>query len=236
MSFQACNWASEQRVGDPVLKLLLLTLANYAGPNGEASWYSQAKMSYDTEIPDRSLRRYLQKLVEMELISVEPRTNADGTKTTSLITVLMRPAANLAGGYSTDHRPNPGVTTGQNGGAPSANKVAGQESPKNNQEKPLVLSLPLDGQLKPPKPKKIKHQIPKDFAITEDHICFAGERNFDRSEARFMFDKFKAYHQGKGSLMLDWNACWRTWVLNQVGFRDARDPSNHKPYSNNPII
>ena len=115
MSFQASNWANQQRLGygNSALKVILLTLANYAGPNGESSWYSQAKMSYDTEIPERSLRRHLKTLVEMGLITIEPRKNSDGTKTTSLITLKMHPEANMADG---DQRPKSGVTSGQYGG------------------------------------------------------------------------------------------------------------------------
>lgn len=241
MSWQATSWAIGQRVGDPSLKMLLLVIGGYANAEGEM-WYSQEKIADDTEISVRTLRRHLHKLVDLGLISVEQRRRGDGTKDTALITVLMAPPAKLApeankaSGGKASHRTKTGGTTGQIGTPPPDTKVAGQESSEIHQEESLFSAEWENPSAPTVKPKKIKHQIPASFAITEDHMRFARERDFEPAEARLMFEKFKAYHQGKGSLMLDWNACWRTWVLNQVGFRNARDPSNHKPFSNNPII
>lgn len=123
MSIQALNWAIQQRVGDASLKLLLQTLCNYANTEDQL-WHTQDRISYDTEIPVRTLRRKLELLVERGFIAIEERRRDDGTKTSSLITILMQPA-NLADG---DHRPKEGVTTGQKGGAPPATKMAGQDS------------------------------------------------------------------------------------------------------------
>lgn len=213
MSYQASNWACEQRVGNPVLKLLLMTLANYAGPKGEASWYSQTQMSYDTEIPERSLRRHLQKLVEMGLIETEARKTPAGTKTTSLIRVMMYPPAKLASGLSTGQ--NEGEPPAKTGGQPPANMMAGQEQPSNNQEQ-----TDRGGETsKVTKAKSRQVPIPEDLAISSENLRFARERGFEADQARFMFDKFKSHHQAKGSLMVKWDAAWRTWVLNQVGFQ-----------------
>lgn len=134
MSWQAVTWATRCRVGDASEKLLLMTLANYANEDGE-SWYSQERLSYDTEIPERTLRRKLQSLSEKGYIEVTPRRRTDGTKTTSLIRLLASQTAKMAEGAS----------TGQNGtsppakmaGQPPAICVAGQDSSGNNQEPSL---------------------------------------------------------------------------------------------------
>lgn len=129
MSIRGFAWAQEVRVGDATLKVLLMTLGGYANTDNE-TWHAQDKISFDTEIPVRTLRRKMQQLAEMGLIRIEERRRGDGTKTSSLITVLM-PEANLAGGHQ---RPNQGVTIGQNEGSPSANIVAGQGIEKNRKE------------------------------------------------------------------------------------------------------
>src|SRR6202044_778694 len=89
MSWQATSWATKTRVGDATLKLLLLMLANYANEDGEC-WYTQKKISFDTEIPERTLRRKLAQLVELGLIEITRRTHDDGTKQTSLFRLLPR--------------------------------------------------------------------------------------------------------------------------------------------------
>lgn len=122
MSIQAVNWAIETRVGDPILKILLITLANLANGDDE-TWHNQIKIAFDTEISVRTLRRRLHELVELGLISMEERRRENGTKTSSLITLLRHPPANLAAG-----------TSGQKEGSPAATKVAGHRTVKNRKE------------------------------------------------------------------------------------------------------
>ena len=122
MSIQAVVWAINARVGDPILKVLLMTLANYANTDNQ-TWHKQDKISFDTEIPVRSLRRRMHELVELGLISVEERRREDGTKSSQMITVLMNQAATVADG-----------TSGQKEGSPAANKVAGHRIVKNRNE------------------------------------------------------------------------------------------------------
>jgi len=129
MSWQAAAWATKQRVGDSTLKLLLLVLANYANEEGEC-WHSQKRISFDTEIPERTLRRKMAVLVDLGLIEVTERRRDDGMKATSLVRLISEPAATVAAG---DQRPKSGGTSGPNRGVPAATKVAGPESSVNNQ-------------------------------------------------------------------------------------------------------
>lgn len=128
MSFDALTWASRCRVGDASEKLLLLTLAQYANENGE-SWYSQEKLSFDTEIPIRTLRRKLQSLEEKDLITMTAQWRADGSRTASRIRllismeVLIHPPAKMAAPTATQMA------------APSATYMAEQELPINHQRK-----------------------------------------------------------------------------------------------------
>jgi hypothetical protein len=62
MSFQAMAWAIQQKLDDPLAKLLLLTLANYANEQHE-SWPSMNRLADDTAMSKRSV---INKLAELE--------------------------------------------------------------------------------------------------------------------------------------------------------------------------
>jgi hypothetical protein len=62
MSFQAMAWAVKQKTGDPLAKLLLLVLANYADERNE-SWPSMVRLADETQMSKRSV---VNKLAELE--------------------------------------------------------------------------------------------------------------------------------------------------------------------------
>jgi hypothetical protein len=78
MSFQAMAWAIQQRTGDPLAKLLLLALANYADEHNE-SWPSLSRLADDLELSRRSITNKLEVLEQNNLVmrrSVTTRTGA----------------------------------------------------------------------------------------------------------------------------------------------------------------
>ena len=78
MSFQAMAWAIQQRTGDPLAKLLLLALANYADEHNE-SWPSLSRLADDLELSRRSITNKLDVLEQNNLVmrrSVTTRTGA----------------------------------------------------------------------------------------------------------------------------------------------------------------
>lgn len=54
MSWQASSWALKQRVGDPILKILLLAAANYADPDGRC-WPKVETLAFDSEVSKRTI-------------------------------------------------------------------------------------------------------------------------------------------------------------------------------------
>lgn len=130
MSYQASTWASKCRTGDSTLKGLLLALANYANEDGEC-WHSQKRIAFDTEIPERTLRRKMQALVDMGFIQITHRTYDDGKKRTSLIRLISTPAT-VADGASTGQKE--ALPSAKTGGEPSATWLAGEEATKNSKE------------------------------------------------------------------------------------------------------
>lgn len=58
---------------------------------------------------------------------------------------------------------------------------------------------------------KRRRQLPEDFYPDETGLNAAGKKGIDVSVE---LQKFSDYHRAKGSVMLDWQAAWRTWVGN----------------------
>lgn len=81
-----------------------------------------------------------------------------------------------------------------------------------NPESCSLIPDPLVGK---PGAAKRRKQIPEDFEPNETGFKLAVEKGL------FVVDevqKFKDHHSAKGSVMLDWQAAWRTWVGNAKQF------------------
>jgi len=88
VSWQASSWALKQRVGDPVLKILLLAAANYADPDGKC-WPKVETLAFDSEVSKRTIQRKLVDLQKLGLIRVQQRYDQKGKQIESLIFLLM---------------------------------------------------------------------------------------------------------------------------------------------------
>jgi hypothetical protein len=88
MSWQASSWALKQRVGDPILKILLLAAANYADPDGKC-WPKVETLAFDSEVSKRTIQRKLADLQALGLIRVEQQFDHKGRQIESLIFLLM---------------------------------------------------------------------------------------------------------------------------------------------------
>jgi hypothetical protein len=58
---------------------------------------------------------------------------------------------------------------------------------------------------------KRRRQLPDDFYPDATGLNAAGQKGVDVSVE---LQKFRDYHSARGSVMLDWQAAWRTWVGN----------------------
>lgn len=63
--------------------------------------------------------------------------------------------------------------------------------------------------------KRRRQQIPLDFSPSAAGVQFATERGVNVAEE---LQRFMDYHTAKGSVMLDWQAAWRTWASNAKTF------------------
>lgn len=141
MSFQAVAWAIEVRVGDPILKNLLMAICHHAHRETWDCWPSQELLAFETEVSKRTIQRKMEELEEKGFIRVEKRRKSDGTQDNSKITVTGRQIVTL-------HPPvdNISLTGGQKPGSPGDNTcppVSKQEEQVREQEKKDGASAPI---------------------------------------------------------------------------------------------
>jgi hypothetical protein len=106
--------------------------------------------------------------------------------------------------------------------APSAedwSRVGGESEPPKwvvGSPIPIVGSDAPDGATSERKAKKRKAALPSDWLPNEGHHSQAKRDGLNvESEA----EQFRDHHTAKGSVMLDWNAAFRTWLRNAVKFQ-----------------
>ena len=75
-----------------------------------------------------------------------------------------------------------------------------------------------------PKKNKRRSTIPAEYPMTDRHKQYAAERGIANGYAAQVFENFKNHHAAKGTVMLDWDAAWRTWVGNEIKFNAGRNP------------
>lgn len=84
---------------------------------------------------------------------------------------------------------------------PAQSEGNANHKPLTNNQEPVTID-------EAPKRRK---QIPADFYPNETGVNAAEQKGIN---VAVELEKFRNYHQAKGSVMLDWQAAWRTWVGN----------------------
>lgn len=103
MSIQAVAWAIDQKTGSAAGKVVLLCLANYADEEGKC-WPKQETIAAETELSERSVREWLQKLEDAGLISREKRRRDDGYRASDLIRLAFKNQPAKSAGNNQSHR------------------------------------------------------------------------------------------------------------------------------------
>lgn len=88
MSWQATEWARGQVCGKAAGKCLLYAIANYADEHGRC-WPSQARLAADTEMDVRSVRRWIDKFSDLNIVAVVPRRGPKGHRASDEIRLRM---------------------------------------------------------------------------------------------------------------------------------------------------
>ncbi|WP_081609963.1 winged helix-turn-helix transcriptional regulator [Sphingobium xenophagum] len=78
MSWEAENWARQQRTGDPVTKAVLVGIANWMNPKGDQCQVSMRRLADEVEISIRTAQRHVQRLEEMGFVEKSGAVRSDG--------------------------------------------------------------------------------------------------------------------------------------------------------------
>jgi hypothetical protein len=65
-----------------------------------------------------------------------------------------------------------------------------------------------------------RSRIPEDFEVSDRIVHLALKNGWPEPESEL--DAFKDYHLARGSLMVDWEAAFRTWLRNAARFRSEK--------------
>lgn len=110
MSIQAVAWAIRARVGDQVLKLVLIALANYANDDWQ-SWPKIKTLAADAECSTRTIQRALVRLSEAGFVRIEQQfDDKNGRQRESKIHLLCGEGDNLSPPKSVTPSMTPSVT------------------------------------------------------------------------------------------------------------------------------
>ena len=72
---------------------------------------------------------------------------------------------------------------------------------------------------KPSRRAKPRTRFPVEVTgLGDDGLRYALSEGLTEAEAHEQFKKFRNHHIGKGSVMADWSAAWRTWIGNAKEF------------------
>lgn len=109
---------------------------------------------------------------------------------------------------------------------PQCKPITNNQEPRTSNQEPVTIKE---------KAAKRRQQIPDDFVPNEAGRNAATQKGISLSDE---LEKFRNYHLAKGSVMLDWQAAWRTWVGNArpaQGRTKQLDPSWAALYSRSTI-
>ena len=101
MSFTHMAWALNNKIGDPLAKLLLLALADRADKETGQCWPSLGRLAEDTEMSSATVARKLNYLAERQLIQRTQRTATSTLYTLPYLTERQGVSHTETGGYLT---------------------------------------------------------------------------------------------------------------------------------------
>lgn len=82
MSYEAYQWARQQRTGDPQCNLVLRALADFADRDGSC-WPSVDTLVHETDLSKSTVRRAIQRLEKLGLIERQARLRGNGSQTSN---------------------------------------------------------------------------------------------------------------------------------------------------------
>jgi hypothetical protein len=187
------EWVLDAEISDRAVRLFALLL-RYANKGGKA-WPTRKTLQERLRVGSLdSVDRAIADLVKIGALEVVRRGGKPGEAFTSSVYVLKRAPSRT------------GAAT------PSRTDAATLAAPVRHEREPLERETPPATQ-GAPKRKPTRTRVTDDFAPTEATLTWAAER-WPAVNVADEVEGFVLYHQGRGSLMADWQRTFQTWIRN----------------------
>lgn len=158
--------------------------------------FGRKKCSKETGLSEQIVRSCLQALKSTSNITIK------STNKFSIITII-----NWSSYQSEEEENNQQITIKSTNNQPTNNQqITTYKNVKN------VKNINM-------RPAKHRRQLPDDFSLSENLTSFAAKMGLNGTRVNEVFAQFTDYHRSRGSMMLDWDAAWRTWVRNERKFQ-----------------
>lgn len=187
-------------------KMVLMCLCDFANDDGSNCWPSVPTLARKCSKSERTVQAAIQSLQKMGFLKIQERA-----------------------GTSNSFSLNPRKIC-----APTPAEVA----PRKNCAPQKTTNTPAESAPKPPRTtnnSKGARAIPDDWVpddFQEGAKCQKVIDDWPPGELEMQVEQFKANHKAKGNTFDDFQAAWKTWVLNSRKFGIARPANDRQPPSN----
>lgn len=208
MSVKAIGWAFEQKVDDPLAKLVLLALADHYNESTGDAWPSIDRLVSITEGSRSTVIRKLKKLEQVGFISREKRYNKTDVYRMNFTGVTLTPQSDSNGVTLTPQAESTGVT----------------QTPLGVSHRHTNTYLTVNNNNIS---KKATKQKVSDWMPTPEDIAYAKELGLDADEVltdiRLWDDK-----NGNKASYSNVTAFWQSWCRRDAKGRPARSVSQQR--------
>jgi hypothetical protein len=209
MSVKAIGWAFEQKLDDPLAKLVLLALADHYNESTGDAWPSIDRLVSVTEGSRSTVIRKLKKLEQVGFISREKRYNKTDVYRLHFTGVTLTPQTESTGVTETPQEQSNGVTLTPLGVSQRHTNTYRTVNINNNS-------------------KKSSKQKVSDWTPTEDDLAYATELGLDANEVLTdirLWDEKNGNRAAYNSV----TAFWQGWCRKESKRSPARSQSQQKP-------
>lgn len=205
-----------RQVGSMVRKAVLAYCADRASDDGRGIWASKQRIADEIECDRRTVIRTINALIADGILEAVGTRSCRGGATIeysiNITAVLALPATVTSGIQSlvTESHQGQDVTKGSDTESPKPSL----NRPVPKKDKPSLVAR-----------KKIApHPLPEDWwpsTFGEGTDCAQIIALWQPGRLEREMSKFRANHTARGTKFRDWQAAWKTWVLNSVDYERA---------------
>ena len=206
-------------------KLVALKLADHCNDSGGSLFVGMAAIARDCGVSRSQAQRHMHALVDAGLLTVTANASggARGVVPHYRLHVERLTDPSATGSADAAHGSH-----GCGDGVAPMRRTGSTHATQTIINPVLTIKEPIVGKPDGPPLKKARQShLPDGFTPNETGVAAAHGLSLEVE-----LEQFKNYHGAKGTLMLDWQAAWRTWCGNSRKYaKPTAFASNNKPAS-----